>query len=163
MGLGFLNYAVINKNSRRLNPPARRISVAWSGHSLRQRCSNVQGGNSQFNGSKPSRFLLQAAFSQFSGNIYPIDLTGNRDLLPSGSVTAAAYEKVPEDLLEQLKPAGRLIMPLGSAEDQQLTLVIKDAAGSIRQQEVLPVRFTRLETVIIATQRAGCRISVNCV
>jgi protein-L-isoaspartate(D-aspartate) O-methyltransferase len=61
-------------------------------------------------------------------------------------LVAAAYEKVPEDLLGQLKPAGRLIMPLGSAEDQQLTLVIKDAAGPIRKREILPVRFTRLET-----------------
>ena len=64
------------------------------------------------------------------------------------SAAAAAYEKVPEDLLEQLKPTGRLIMPLGSAEDQQLTLVIKDAAGPIRKREILPVRFSRLETFI---------------
>jgi hypothetical protein len=85
--LGFLNYAAIDENSRRPNPPSRRISVTWSGHSLRQRCSNMQAGNSQFNGSKRSQFSLQAAFSLFSGNIYPIDLTGNRGLIPSGSVT----------------------------------------------------------------------------
>jgi hypothetical protein len=42
-GLGFLNYAAINENARRLNPPSRRISAAWPGHSLRQRCSDVQG------------------------------------------------------------------------------------------------------------------------
>ena len=49
----------------------------------------MQAGNSQFNGSKRSQFSLQAAFSQVSGNIYPIDLTGNRSLIPSGSVTTA--------------------------------------------------------------------------
>jgi protein-L-isoaspartate(D-aspartate) O-methyltransferase len=63
-------------------------------------------------------------------------------------LVAAAHEKVPEDLLEQLKPAGRLIMPLGSTADQQLTLVIKDAAGTIRKREILAVTFSRLETFI---------------
>lgn len=63
-------------------------------------------------------------------------------------IVAAAHEKVPKALLEQLKPDGRLIMPLGSAEVQQLTLAFKDAAGAIRKREILPVRFTRLETVI---------------
>src|ERR1700722_2058082 len=91
-GLGFLNYAAMNENSRRPNPPSRRISVTSPDHSLRQRCSNMQPGNSQFNGSKRSQFSLQAAFSQVSGNIYPIDLTGNRSLIPSGSVTLAVEE-----------------------------------------------------------------------
>ncbi len=63
-------------------------------------------------------------------------------------IVAAAHGTVPEDLLQQLKPAGRLVMPLGSAEGQHLTLVIKDAEGAIRKHEILPVRFTRLETVI---------------
>jgi protein-L-isoaspartate(D-aspartate) O-methyltransferase len=63
-------------------------------------------------------------------------------------LVAAAHEKLPEDLLEQLKPGGRLIMPLGSTEGQQLTLAIKDAAGGVQKREIIPVRFTRLETVI---------------
>ena len=63
-------------------------------------------------------------------------------------IVAAAHEKVPEDLLRQLKPGGRLIMPLGSAEDQQLTVATKDDAGDVRKREIIPVRFTRLETVI---------------
>jgi protein-L-isoaspartate(D-aspartate) O-methyltransferase len=63
-------------------------------------------------------------------------------------IVAAAHEKLPDELLEQLKPAGRLVMPLGSAENQQLTLVTKDTAGGIHKREIIPVRFTRLETVI---------------
>ncbi len=61
---------------------------------------------------------------------------------------AAAHEKLPEDLLAQLKPGGRLVMPLGSAESQQLTVATKDDAGGIQKREIIPVRFTRLETII---------------
>ena len=62
-------------------------------------------------------------------------------------VTAAA-ERPPPALLEQLKPGGRLVMPVGAAGVQRLTVIDKDAAGHLRTQELLPVRFTRLETVI---------------
>jgi protein-L-isoaspartate(D-aspartate) O-methyltransferase len=51
-------------------------------------------------------------------------------------------------LLEQLKPAGRLVMPLGPTAAQQLTVAVKDAAGIVRRRAVIPVRFSRLETVI---------------
>ena len=62
-------------------------------------------------------------------------------------VTAAA-ERPPPALLEQLKPGGRLVMPLGPAEAQRLTVIDKDAAGRTRTRAVLPVRFGRLETVL---------------
>jgi protein-L-isoaspartate(D-aspartate) O-methyltransferase len=61
-------------------------------------------------------------------------------------VTAAA-DKVPAVLLEQLKPGGRLVMPLGPEEMQRLTIIEKDGDGQTRVQELLPVRFSRLETV----------------
>jgi protein-L-isoaspartate(D-aspartate) O-methyltransferase len=61
---------------------------------------------------------------------------------------AAAAEAVPGALLEQLKPAGRLVMPLGPADAQQLTTIDKDAGGVVRRRAVIPVRFSRLETVM---------------
>ena len=60
-------------------------------------------------------------------------------------VTAAARQ-VPELLVEQLKPGGRMVIPIGPAEVQHLTLVSKNAAGQSELREVLPVRFTQLET-----------------
>jgi protein-L-isoaspartate(D-aspartate) O-methyltransferase len=63
-------------------------------------------------------------------------------------IVAAAHEKLPEDLLVQLKPGGRLVMPLGSAESQQLTVATKDDAGGIHKREIIAVRFTRPETII---------------
>jgi protein-L-isoaspartate(D-aspartate) O-methyltransferase len=63
-------------------------------------------------------------------------------------MVAAAAEAVPEALLEQLKPTGRLVMPLGPADAQQLTTVDKDAAGIVRRRAVIPVRFSRLEMVM---------------
>jgi protein-L-isoaspartate(D-aspartate) O-methyltransferase len=63
-------------------------------------------------------------------------------------LVAAAAEEVPPALLEQLKPAGRLVMPLGPADAQDLTVVDKDADGRMSRRSVLPVRFTRLETAM---------------
>jgi protein-L-isoaspartate(D-aspartate) O-methyltransferase len=61
-------------------------------------------------------------------------------------VTAAA-DTAPAALLDQLKPGGRLVMPLGPEEIQRLTVIEKDANGRTRVQELLPVRFSRLETI----------------
>lgn len=63
-------------------------------------------------------------------------------------IVAAGHEHVPPALLEQLNPNGRIVMPLGPPTAQHLTLVTKDSAGTIRQRETIPVRFTQLETVI---------------
>ena len=60
-------------------------------------------------------------------------------------VTAAARQ-VPELLVEQLKTGGRMVVPIGPAEAQRLTLIRKDSEGHIERREVLPVRFTQLET-----------------
>jgi protein-L-isoaspartate(D-aspartate) O-methyltransferase len=61
---------------------------------------------------------------------------------------AAGGRAVPPALLEQLKPGGRLVLPLGPAEGQRLTVIDKDADGHTRMREVIPVLFSRLETVL---------------
>jgi protein-L-isoaspartate(D-aspartate) O-methyltransferase len=59
-------------------------------------------------------------------------------------VTAAAAE-VPAELLDQLKPGGRMVVPLGEGDVQQLSVVNKRDGGGAEAREVMPVRFTRLE------------------
>jgi protein-L-isoaspartate(D-aspartate) O-methyltransferase len=61
-------------------------------------------------------------------------------------VTVAA-ERPPPALLEQLRPGGRLVLPAGSEEVQLLTVIDKDAAGQLKARKLIPVRFSRLETV----------------
>ncbi len=59
-------------------------------------------------------------------------------------VTAAAAE-TPPPLLAQLKPGGRMIIPLESRFGaQDLVLIEKDAEGRVRRQEILPVIFVPL-------------------
>jgi protein-L-isoaspartate(D-aspartate) O-methyltransferase len=62
-------------------------------------------------------------------------------------VTAAAGEPPPA-LLRQLRPGGRMVLPMGADEAQFLTVVHKDADGSVRVDQSIPVRFTRLETML---------------
>jgi protein-L-isoaspartate(D-aspartate) O-methyltransferase len=59
-------------------------------------------------------------------------------------VTAAASEP-PRALVEQLAPGGRMVIPLGGKETQQLSVVEKQGDGSVEVREVIAVRFTRLE------------------
>lgn len=57
-------------------------------------------------------------------------------------IGTAAAKRIPEPLLEQLKPGGRMIIPTGSAFGfQYLELVAKDKEGKIRKSRVMPVRF----------------------
>lgn len=61
-------------------------------------------------------------------------------------VTAAARH-IPPSLVAQLKPGGRLVLPLQHApDDQQLALIVKDLHGGLTQRAILPVRFVPLET-----------------
>ena len=59
-------------------------------------------------------------------------------------VTAAAAE-MPEALVDQLKPGGRMVIPIGGpAKTQFLTLVEKDDGGKVTQHEGLSVAFVPL-------------------
>ncbi len=62
---------------------------------------------------------------------------------PFDAITVgAAVDEVPQAILEQLKPGGRLILPLrGSRVGQDLTLIEKDHAGALRETFLLPVVF----------------------
>jgi protein-L-isoaspartate(D-aspartate) O-methyltransferase len=62
-------------------------------------------------------------------------------------VTAAATEP-PRPLIDQLRPGGRMVIPLGGKDVQQLSLVTRSRAGEIETREVMSVRFTQLETTL---------------
>ena len=60
-------------------------------------------------------------------------------------VVTAAANHIPPPLIEQLKPGGHMIIPVGSAFfSQQLVLVEKKEDGKITTRQLLPVRFVPL-------------------
>jgi protein-L-isoaspartate(D-aspartate) O-methyltransferase len=48
-------------------------------------------------------------------------------------------------LIGQLKPGGKLVIPTGIPDRQQLMVLEKSADGKLGTREVLPVRFSELE------------------
>ncbi len=58
-------------------------------------------------------------------------------------IVAAAPDKVPPALVEQLAPGGRLVIPVGPQgfEGQMLLKLEKRADGTIGEERVIPVRF----------------------
>ena len=62
-----------------------------------------------------------------------------------GIVVTAAASHVPPPLIKQLKPGGRIIIPVGSTFlVQQLVVVEKHQDGTIISRQILPVRFVPL-------------------
>ena len=60
-------------------------------------------------------------------------------------VVTAAATSVPPPLIQQLKPGGRMVIPVGSSFfTQTLMLVEKDVDGRVHSRQILPVRFVPL-------------------
>jgi len=61
-------------------------------------------------------------------------------------IVTAAPELIPPALIEQLRPGGRLVIPAGLEDQQQLILMEKDSTGRMSSTEIIPVVFSRLIT-----------------
>ncbi len=70
---------------------------------------------------------------------------GWRPLAPYDVIlVSAASPTIPRPLVEQLKPGGRLILPLGDRATQTITQVTKKPDGSTDVQQLTDVRFVPL-------------------
>ncbi len=61
-------------------------------------------------------------------------------------MVTAAPELIPPALLQQLGPEGRMVIPAGLSDAQQLLVVEKDLTARITTREIIPVVFSRLIT-----------------
>ena len=99
------------------------------------------------------KIALVAGFSIDAGTfVYPFTFT-LRDLVhkllgrPAARavIVTAASTHVPPPLLKQLKPGGRMVIPVGAAfRVQQLMLVTKDRDGKVTSRVIAAVRFVPL-------------------
>jgi len=60
-------------------------------------------------------------------------------------IVTAAPDLIPPSLIHQLKPGGRMMIPAGNPDSQQLILVEKTPEGRVATTEILRVRFSLLE------------------
>ncbi|MEE9254218.1 MAG: protein-L-isoaspartate O-methyltransferase, partial [Pseudomonadales bacterium] len=62
-----------------------------------------------------------------------------------GIIVTAVGSRIPPPLIDQLKPGGIMILPVGGRfTAQHLVLVSKDAKGEITTRQILPVSFVPL-------------------
>jgi protein-L-isoaspartate(D-aspartate) O-methyltransferase len=63
-----------------------------------------------------------------------------------GIIVTAAASHIPKPLIDQLKPGGRMVIPIGHPHlYQELTLVTKDKDGELDIKDVLGVAFVPLQ------------------
>jgi protein-L-isoaspartate(D-aspartate) O-methyltransferase len=61
-------------------------------------------------------------------------------------MVTAAPELIPQRLLEQLKPGGKMVLPVGVEDKQKLVVVEKGDDHQVRTRELIGVRFSPLIT-----------------
>lgn len=60
-------------------------------------------------------------------------------------IVTAAAEHIPQPLIDQLKPGGRMVIPVGGVYAvQDLMLITKDASSKVIKESIIPVRFVPL-------------------
>ena len=59
-------------------------------------------------------------------------------------MVTASPTKIPQPLIDQLAPNGKMVIPVGPDLDQELLLIQKDAKGAIEKKRITKVRFVRL-------------------
>ena len=60
-------------------------------------------------------------------------------------IVTAGADHLPRPLLDQLRPGGRMVIPVGRSRNSlDLTVVEKDRRGRIRKRQILPVAFVPL-------------------
>ena len=55
-------------------------------------------------------------------------------------IVTAAPDKIPQPLIDQLKAGGRLVVPIGTRQ-QELKVFTKNKDGTIQSKNIIPVRF----------------------
>src|SRR5262245_6511955 len=60
-------------------------------------------------------------------------------------IVTAAPDLIPAPLIHQLKAGGKMVIPAGLPDAQQLVLVEKNGNGKVTTREILQVRFSQLE------------------
>jgi protein-L-isoaspartate(D-aspartate) O-methyltransferase len=60
-------------------------------------------------------------------------------------IVTAAPDLIPPPLIHQLKNGGKMVIPAGLPDAQQLVLVDKDGKGRVTMREILQVQFSQLE------------------
>jgi len=68
-------------------------------------------------------------------------------------LVTAAPDRIPQPLLDQLAPGGRMVIPVGSFF-QELKVLTKDRNGKISEKDILPVRFVPMTGEIEKTPPA---------
>jgi len=69
-------------------------------------------------------------------------------------IGTAAAGRIPEPLIEQIKPGGRMILPYGSPQGfQYLVVVTKDKDGKIHKENVMPVRFVPMTGEVMTPEK----------
>jgi protein-L-isoaspartate(D-aspartate) O-methyltransferase len=70
---------------------------------------------------------------------------GWRPFAPYDAIlVAAASPEIPQPLVEQLAPGGRMVIPLGDRDSQSLTLVRRDPSAGVQVTTIGDVRFVPL-------------------
>ena len=78
------------------------------------------------------------------------------DVLEGLPFVTAAPERIPQPLLDQLAPGGRMVIPVGGFF-QELKVFTKDQNGKIAEKDILPVRFVPMTGEVEKTPPASER------